>query len=273
MIRIVTDSSADLSPAVAAGHKIEVVPLTIRSGDEELVDRRDLSAKAFWDRLSRSDTLPTTAAPSPGAFGEAYQRLAAAGADGVVAVCISQALSGTYQSATLAGQDAPIPVRVIDSRTASIPLGLTAIAAADAARLGADLSDVAGAVSRADADLLATLDTLEYLQKGGRIGAAQAFFGGLLNVKPLITFTDGVVAAAGRVRTRRKAVAALLEWIAEQDSITRLAAVHGNAPDIDDFLYQLRERVPDVEPLVTLAGPVIGTHAGPGVLGVAVSRT
>ncbi len=273
MIRIVTDSSSDLSPQVAARHKIEVVPLSIHFGDEELIDGRDLSAEAFWERLSRSDTLPTTAAPSPGAFGKAYQRLAEVGADGVVAVCISQALSGTYQSATLAGQEAPLPVRVIDSGTASIPLGLTAIAAADAARLGADLADVGGAVSRAEADLLATLDTLEYLQKGGRIGAAQAFFGGLLNVKPLITFSDGAVAAAGRVRTRRKALAALLDWIAEQERIIRLGVVHGNAPDIDDFLYQLRERVPDVEPLVTLAGPVIGTHAGPGVLGVAVSRS
>ena len=273
MIRIVTDSSADLSPAVAEDHKIEVVPLTIRFGDEEFVDRLDLSAEAFWERLSRSDTLPGTAAPSVGAFGEAYRRMADEGADGVVAVTISQNLSGTYQSATLAAQDAPLPVRVIDSRTASIPLGLTAIAAADASRLGADLQDVEQAVSRARPDLLATLDTLEYLQKGGRIGAAQAFFGGLLNVKPLITFTDGAVAAAGRVRTRRKALGALLDWLSEQDAITRLGVVHGNAPDIDDCVYQVRERAPDTDPLVALAGPVIGTHAGPGVLGIAVSRT
>lgn len=273
MIRIATDSSADLSPAVAANHKIEVVPLTIRFGDNEFVDRRDLSAEAFWERLSGASTLPSTAAPSVGAFADAYQRLAEEGAAGVVAVTISQELSGTFQSATLAAQDAPIPVRVIDSRTASIPLGLTAIAAADASRLGADLEDVERAVSRADPDLLATLDTLEYLQKGGRIGAAQAFFGGLLNVKPLITFANGVVDAAGRVRTRRKALAALLEWVSQQESISRLGVVHGNAPDINDFLYQLRERAPDVEPLVALAGPVIGTHAGPGMVGVAVSRT
>ena len=139
MIRIVTDSSADLSPAVAAQHHIEVVPLTIRFGDEEFVDRRDLSAAAFWERLAGADDLPTTAAPSIGVFQEAYATLAADGAEGVVAICISDALSGTYQSAVLAARDAGIPVRVIDSRTASIPLGLTAIAAADAARLGADL--------------------------------------------------------------------------------------------------------------------------------------
>ncbi|MBT8215597.1 MAG: DegV family protein, partial [Acidimicrobiia bacterium] len=270
---IVTDSSADLSPAVAEEHKIEIVPLTIRFGDEEFVDRQDLSAEGFWERLSRSDTLPSTAAPSVGAFGAAYQRLADTGADGVVAVTISQDLSGTFQSASLAAEDAPLPVRVIDSRTASIPLGLTAIAAADASRLGASLDDVEQAVARAHPDLLATLDTLEYLQKGGRIGAAQAFFGGLLNVKPLITFTDGAVAAAGRVRTRRKALAALLDWISEQETMTRLGVVHGNAPDIDDFLYQVRERAPEIEPLVALAGPVIGTHAGPGVVGIAVSHT
>ncbi len=129
MIRIVTDSSADLSPTGAADHKIEVVPLTIRFGDVEFVDRRDLSAEAFWERLGSASALPSTAAPSVGAFGEAYQRMADEGAAGVVAVTISQELSGTFQSATLAAQDAPIPVRVIDSRTASIPLGLTAIAA------------------------------------------------------------------------------------------------------------------------------------------------
>ncbi len=273
MIRIVTDSSADLSPAVADAHKIEVVPLTIRFGDNEFVDRRDLSAEAFWERMRGSSTLPTTAAPSIGSFQEAYRRLAEQGADGVVAVCISDALSATHRSAALAAQDAPIPVRTIDSRTASIPLGLTAIAAADAARLGANLTDVEHAVTQADADMLATLDTLENLQKGGRIGAAQAFFGGLLNVKPLITFTDGSVAASGRVRTRRKALAALLDWIAQQEHVTRLGVVHGNAPDVDHFVDQVRELVPDIEPLVALAGPVIGTHAGPGVIGVAVTRT
>jgi DegV family protein with EDD domain len=273
MIRIVTDSSADLSPAVAAAHKIEVVPLTIRFGDEEFVDGRDLTPEAFWDRMDRSTELPTTAAPSIGAFQEAYRTATEHGADGIVAVCISESLSATYRSALLAAADAPVPVRVIDSRTASIPLGLTVLAAADAARLGANLSDVAGAVSRAEADLLATLDTLEHLRKGGRIGAAEAFFGGLLNVKPLITFTDGVVAAAGRVRTRRKALKSLLDWLGEQGPVTRVGVVHGRAPDIDDFALQVRERAGDVNPLVTLAGPVIGTHAGPGFVGIAVTRT
>ena len=273
MIRIVTDSSADLSPAVAAEHHIEVVPLTIRFGDEEFVDRHDLSAAEFWDRMQSTDELPTTAAPSIGAFQQAFETLAAEGAEGVVAICISEDLSATYRSAVLAAQDAQIPVRVIDSRTASIPLGLTAIAAADAARLGADLNDVAEAVAGARADLLATLDTLDNLKRGGRIGAAEAFFGGLLNVKPLITFTDGSVAAAGRVRTRRKALAALLEWLATQEHITRLGIVHGNAPEIEEFVGRAGERVGDVPVLVELAGPVIGTHAGAGFVGLAVTHT
>ncbi len=273
MIRILTDSSADLSPAVAAEHRIEVVPLTIRFGTDEFVDRHDLTADAFWARLGRSDTLPTTAAPSAGAFQDAYQRLAESGAGGVVAVCISQKLSGTYQAAALAARRAPIPVHVIDSGTASLPLGLTAIAASEAARLGADLADVAAAVAGADTDLLATLDTLEYLQKGGRIGPAAALFGGLLDVKPLIGIQDGLVVAAGRVRTRRKALKALLDWLVDKRGVTGLGVVHGNAPDIDVFLDQLGERFPDVAPLVSLAGPVIGTHAGPGFIGVAVTRS
>ena len=257
---------------MATDHRIEIVPLTIRFGDEEYVDRRDLSAAEFWARLASSEELPTTAAPSVGAFQQAYEQLAAEGAEGVVAVCISAELSATHRSAVLAARDAPIPVQVVDSRTASIPLGLTAIAAADAARLGADLTDVTTAIAGIGADLLATLDNLEYLQKGGRIGAAQAFFGGLLNVKPLITFAEGSVAAAGRVRTRRKALAALLDWIGAQESVVRIGVVHGNAPDLDDFVAQVRALVPDIEPLVTLAGPVIGTHAGPGLVGIAVTN-
>ncbi|MGI9648265.1 MAG: DegV family protein, partial [Acidimicrobiia bacterium] len=233
----------------------------------------DLSAIEFWDRLVAAEALPTTAAPSVGAFQQAYKRLAADGAEGIVAVTISAELSATHQSAQLATEGAPVPVTVVDSGTASIPLGLTAIAAADAARLGADLSDVTTAVTGMDSDLLATLDTLEHLQKGGRIGAAQAFFGGLLNVKPLITFTDGAVAAAGRVRTRRKALAALFEWLAVQKGVVRAGVVHGNAPEIDDVVAQAKQLLPDVDPIVSLAGPVIGTHAGPGVIGIAVTRS
>jgi DegV family protein with EDD domain len=273
MIRVVTDSSADLSPALADAHHIEVVPLTIRFGDEEFVDRKDLSAAEFWDRMAAAEELPSTAAPSVGAFQQAYEHLAAEGADGIVAVTISAGLSATHQSAKLAADGAPMPITVVDSGTASIPLGLTAIAAADAARLGADLADVAAAVTGMDSDLLAALDTLENLQKGGRIGAAQAFFGGLLNVKPLITITDGAVAAAGRVRTRRKALAALLDWVTAQEGVVRAGVVHGNAPEIDEVASQLSQLLPDVDPIVSLAGPVIGTHAGPGVIGIAVTRS
>jgi len=273
MIRVVTDSSADLSPELAQAHHIEVVPLTIRFGDEEFVDRRDLSAAEFWDRLAKSPDLPSSAAPSVGAFQQAYERMAADGAEGVLAVTISAGLSATHQSAQLATSDAPVPVQVVDSGTASLPLGLAAIAAADAARLGAELGDMAAAAAGIEADLLATLDTLEYLQKGGRIGAAQAFFGGLLNVKPLTTFTDGAGAAAGRVRTRRKALAALLDWLRSQEGVVRAGVVHGIAPEIDDVVSQVREILPDIEPIIALAGPVIGTHAGPGVIGIAVTRS
>jgi len=150
---------------------------------------------------------------------------------------------------------------------------LTAIAAADAARLGAELGDVTSAAAGIDADLLATLDTLEYLQKGGRIGAAQAFFGGLLNVKPLITFSEGAVAAAGRVRTRRKALIALADWLQNQEGVARVGVVHGRAAEIDEVVSQVREILPDLDPVVALAGPVIGTHAGPGVIGIAVTRS
>lgn len=272
MIRIVTDSSCDLPDEVLARHRVTVVPLTIRFGDEEFVDREELSVDAFWERLTSDQTLPETAAPSVGRFQEAFSRLSSEGADGVVVICLSSEISATHQSAVLAAQGygGGIPIRVVDSRLVSAALGLTVIEAAEAATAGATIheSESVAASAAARSNLLATLDTLEFLKRGGRIGTAAAFFGNLLDVKPLISFSDGAVSPAGRVRTRKKAVAAILERVTGMsDQIEALSVIHSDPDDLTDFREALAGVYPGPTMLARL-GPVVGTHAGPGVIGV-----
>ena len=272
MIRIVTDSSCDLPEDVLERHRIAVVPLTIRFGTEEFVDREQLSKDEFWRRLTEGDVLPQTAAPSVGRFQEAFHRLSNEGADGVVVICISSRISATHQSAVLAAEQFPggVPVRVIDSGLVSAALGLVAIEAAELAAtgVGVDAVEQTAREAAASTNLFATLDTLEFLKRGGRIGSAQAFFGNLLDIKPIISFKDGAVEAAGRVRTRRKALAAVVDHVAGLgDRIRRFGVIHSDPADLDEFLTSLRS-VRDEDPLVARLGPVVGTHAGPGVAGV-----
>jgi DegV family protein with EDD domain len=271
-IRVVTDSACDLPAALAEKLQIEIVPLTIRFGDEEFVDRRDLSPSEFWSRCANSPLLPETAAPSPGAFEAAYRKLAAEGADGIVAVCISGDLSATGQSAELAAQAVKdtIPVRVIDSRSVSIGEGLMAVAAADLAAAGKGMEDAAGAaldrIPRTR--VYAALDTLENLKKGGRIGGAQAMIGSMLSIKPIIEVRDGKVEQESKQRTRSKALAYLVEKVREQNDIEQLAVMHGSAPDVDEFVDTIATVFPRDDIIVGEIGAVIGAHAGPRTIGM-----
>jgi len=274
VIRIVTDSSSDLPANLVANHHITVVPLTIRFGPREYVDGRDLTPTAFWAELTASAALPETAAPSAGAFLDAYQALAADGADGLLTVCISSALSATYQSAVIAAERMAgrIPIKVLDSQTVSMALGLQVLAAAEEAATGTGLDRVAevAAAAAGRTYVWAALDTLEILKRGGRVGGAAALIGGLLDIKPLIRIEDGVVAAAGRVRTRSRAITALVDQVEENASrVEAVGVFHGDAPDVDVLVDRIRQVVPRLEPIVTQLGPVVGTHVGPGVLGVA----
>ena len=276
-IRIVTDSACDLPPATATEHTIDIVPLTVRIGDTEYVDRRDLTPKEFWAKSTEAKQLPETAAPSPGAFEEAYRAAAAQGATGIVCVTLSSDLSATFQSAQL-GADAvkdAIPVRVIDSRSVTIAQGLLAIAGAEAAAAGKSIDEVASVIEDKIPRMrvFAALDTLENLKKGGRIGSARAALGSMLNIKPLIQVENGAVEEAGKQRTRGRSLDQLIEIAKEHGAASAkpLAVMHGDAPDVDSFVDKLcgalgRSR-DDV--LIGDIGSVVGTHAGPRVIGIA----
>jgi fatty acid kinase fatty acid binding subunit len=271
-IRIVTDSACDLPQDVCGELDIEVVPLTIRFGDREYVDRKELSTEAFWKQMETSSVLPETAAPSVGAFEETFRRLADGGADGIACINLSAQLSATMQSAQLAAKalDGECPVEIIDSCSASMGIGNLVLHAARCARDGADLQTVVGAVEeRRDRQrVLATLDTLEYLKKGGRIGGARALAASMLSIKPVISVTDGVVQEAGKVRTRRKALQFIVDRI-PQGRVEMISVLHAGAPDLDAFLSLVQPMVPDAEVVVGMIGPVVGVHTGPRVIGVA----
>lgn len=270
-VRVVTDSACDLPPELCDERGIEVVPLTVRFGDEELVDRVELSNADFWKRLETTATLPETAAPSVGTFEETFRRIADDGADGIVCISLSSRLSATMQSAQVASKalDGLCPIAVIDSCSASMGTGSHVLHAARRAEQSADLGTIVQEVElrRDRQHLFATLDTLEFLRRGGRIGAAQAMFGSMLSIKPIITVEEGAVAPAGRVRTRSKALRFLLDQVKES-SVEEICVLHSQAPDVGEFLEMLEPLVPGAEIIVGEIGPVVGVHTGPRVIGV-----
>jgi len=271
-VRIVTDSACDLPESICEELGIEVVPLTIRFGNREYVDRKELSVDAFWRELEASSVLPETAAPSVGAFEETFRRLSDDGADGIVCINLSARLSATMQSALVAAKalDGRTAIEIIDSMSASMGIGNLVVHAARQARSGASLEEIVAEVEsrRARERVFATLDTLEYLRKGGRIGGAQAMLGSMLSIKPIIEVIDGAVEPAGRVRTRSKALRFLVDQI-PRGKVESISVLHGNAPDLDEFLAMLEPLVPDAEVTVGTIGPVIGVHTGPRVMGIA----
>jgi len=269
---VVTDSSSDLTPEEVAPFDVEIVPLTVRFGSEEFTDGVDLTIDDFYRRMADSEELPQTACPSPGAFAAAYRRAEEAGADGVVCITISGELSNTLQSAQTAavGFEGRLPIRVVDSESVSSGLGTMVLEVAAAARSGADLDAVMAQVD----DLVprtrvfATLNTLENLRKGGRIGGAKAMVGSMLSIKPLIDITGGTVREAGKARTRRRAMQMLYEQMTTAGAIEKVAVMHGKAPDIQDFLDLIAPHFSRASIRLGVLGAVIGVHGGAEILGV-----
>ncbi len=251
---------------------IRIVPLSVRFGDTEYIDRATITATEFWSKCAASATLPETAAPSPGSYEETYRSLAAEGATAIVVVALSSDLSATMQSAELAARAvAPgIDVRIVDSRNASMGLGLTVLACAELAATGASVDEV---VARAHSVIprtrvFAALDTLDNLKKGGRIGGAKAMLATVMSIKPLISITNGLVEEAGKQRTRSKALAHLVDIVRNQEvPIERLSILNAQCSDIDAFVAMVKE-VYTGEIIVGDIGAVIGTHAGQGTIGI-----
>ena len=272
-VKIVTDSSCDLPDALVSELGIDVVPLKIRFGTEELVDRVDLSPSEFWARCSTSAELPSTAAPAPGAFEEVFRAAAAAGAEGVMCVVLSSKLSATGEAAQAGARAVAdvVPVKVVDSLSVSLGHGMMAVQGARRAAAGASLDEV---VAMAEdmarrTKIFATLDTLEYLKRGGRIGAAQALLGSILSIKPCIEVVDGKVEPGPKQRTRSRSLQWLADQVGAQKGVENLAVLHGDAPDVDTLVGLLSPHFPREQIVIGQLGAVVGAHTGPRTIGVA----
>ncbi len=274
-VAVITDSACDLPVEIAQTLGVDVVSLTIRFGDEEFVDRVDLSPAQFWAKCKASKDLPETAAPSPGAFQEAYQRARDAGYDSAIVLTLSAALSATHQSATLAAFSVPgLTVRVVDTQAVTMAQGILAIDVAERARAGAGLDDLV-AFAEAQRDRLgvcAMLGTLDHLVKGGRVGGARALLGQVLSIKPLLELKDGVVAEAGRQRTTARALGAIAAAARARAPLERLALVHGDSPSVESFAASVADIETATPLIISDIGPVVGTHAGPGIIGLCWAR-
>ncbi|MFJ9949964.1 DegV family protein [Kitasatospora sp. NPDC091207] len=275
-LALVTDSTAYLPQQAVDRHEIAVVPLSVAVGDTVLAEGVEISPKDVAEAL-RGKQRVTTSRPSPEAFAAAYRAAAEAGAKGIVSVHISGELSGTAEAARLAAGEAPVPVRVVDSRLVGMALGYGVLAAAEAIAAGRELDEVTAAVVRRTAVTSGFfyVDTLEYLRRGGRIGAARALLGSALAVKPLLHLAGGRIEPLEKVRTASRAIARLEEIAVERAGEREVdIAVHHLAAEerAEPLAERLRGRIPGLRDLyVGEVGAVIGAHVGPGLLAVVVS--
>jgi DegV family protein with EDD domain len=270
-VAIVTDSTADLPPQLATSRSITVVPLTLNFEGKALLDGVDIRPDEFYRRLPSVTTHPTTSQPSAGRFAEAYSALLA-DHDAVVSIHISEKLSGTYESARqAAAMTDPERVRVVDSENVSMSLGLLALTASSLAASGADAETIEAKMldMRPLVQTYFSVATLEFLRRGGRIGRASAFLGSVLQVKPVLCIRDGLVTPLERVRTFDRALNRIIELTREVDRGHGVCVIVGHADAEADAERIGRELEPIAETLmIQPLGPVVGAHAGPGVVGV-----
>ncbi|MEU5187370.1 DegV family protein [Streptomyces klenkii] len=275
-VAVITDSTAYLPQRAMERHSITAVPLTVVLGDEALEEGTEVSARCVAEALKKRRPV-TTSRPGPEVFAAAYRAAAEAGAQGIVSLHLSSEFSGTYDAAVLAARDAEVPVRVVDTGMVAMALGFCALAAAETVDAGGTLDEaVAAAEKRAQGTAAYFyVDTLDYLRRGGRIGAAQALLGSALAVKPLLQLEGGRIELREKVRTASKAIARLEEIAVERAAAgpVDIAVHHLAAPDrATELADRLRERLPALEELhVSEVGAVIGAHTGPGLLAVVVA--
>ena len=273
-VRIIIDSTTDLAPELRG--QVEVVPLTVSFGTEEYIDGVTITHEEFYSKLIESDVLPTTSQATPAAFAEVFEEVAAAG-DSAVVITVASQLSGTCQSARIAAEDYD-NIYVVDSGSVTLGAGILAEYALRCARSGMTAAEIAGLLEKKKEDicLIAMLDTLEYLKKGGRISAAVAFAGGLLNIKPVVNVKDGVIHMLGKARGSKQGSNLLAQEIGKTGGIDFSMPILLGYSGLSDTL--LKKYITDSAPLwegsvdtlrYTSIGSVVGTHAGPGAIAAA----
>ena len=275
-IALITDSTCDLPDKHIKKYDIQVVPLTIVWGEEQFLDGVDLGTEEFYQRLSADPTIPTTSQPTPQQMVQAYEKARDAGAEEILMITISSAMSGTHESALKAAELVEIPVKVLDSKANSMSLGWQVIAAARAREEGGDLGEMVQAAENARSSMvyIITLDTLEYLHKGGRIGGASHFIGNLLNLKPQISVDHktGTVAGGRRSRTRKKALVDLYkDFFAQVDKEKKLhiAVLHNAAlEEAQELARRIEKEIQPEEIILSIVSPVLGVHTGPRAVAI-----
>lgn len=274
-IAIITDSTANIPPDLVEKYKIQVVPQVLIWDGETLLDGVDISPTEFYARLTTSKNLPTTSQASMAAFKELFEPHVQRGVP-ILTIVLSADLSGTLQSAQQAKALFPeARIELVDSRSTAMAMGFQVLAAARAAQAGEPFEEVVkvAEAAREKSGVIFAVDTLEFLHRGGRIGGAARLLGTALNLKPLLHVVDGKVEPLEKVRTKAKAHVRLIELIAERvdgrDKV-RLSTLHAASPEeAEKLLQRVQERVNPVEALITEVGPVLGTHVGPGTVGIA----
>ena len=270
-IRIIVDSTADLTPQVR--ERVAVVPLTIHFGEEEFVDGVDITPRAFYEKLVTSKVLPSTSQASPYAFSAAFGQAVADG-DEVVAIVVSSKLSGTYQSALIAAEDYPGKVHVVDSRNIALGLALLTEYALRLADEGRSAEEIAAEVeaARQRVRLMAVVDTLEYLHRGGRLSRTAAIAGGILSIKPVIALVDGEIKVLAKGRGNRQANSLMNQEAAKAGIDETMPLMLGYTGTEDELLRKYRAECgdlwPEDAPESVVCG-VVGTHAGPGAVACA----
>ena len=264
---VVTDSTADLPDHWRARYGIEVVPLKVLFGKESFRDRVDMTDEEFFARLAKSTSLPTTSAPSPGEFAEVYRRLAS-DHDGCISIHIGEQLSATAEAARVGASSVDgFKVEVVDSETVSMPIAFLCRVAAECETLDAAVAAVKQRVPRTR--VLALLDTLRYLEMGGRLSRAQAMIGTMLDLKPLLLVANKEIKPVDRVRTRSRAIPRMVEFFRGELPVENLAVMHAQAPgEAEEIAGELRKQLPDMDIDVGQIGCVLGTHTGPKALGL-----
>lgn len=273
-VHVVTDTGSDLPASVRAKYNIHLVPLSIQFGEEIYLDTFELSSEQFYHHLAESSALPSTCQPSPADFVKCYEQISQPG-DHIVSVHLSSKLSGTYQSAVLASTMVEKQsIHIIDTKSASIGIGMVAVAVAEALENGASVEEALAVGERVMEELQVyfVVDTLEYLRRNGRIGAAAAMVGSLLNIKPVLTLANGIVTPFDKVRGKARAINRICDLFAEYvkarpNQKIRAALVHANCQDeAEQIAEKLKAEFGIEDMLFGLIGPTVGVHVGPGTI-------